>query len=63
MEIWIAKDKCGNVWSYEGKPTLNEKISEFEGTLFAGVCLDSLFPNLTFNNSPQKVKLILTENG
>ena len=56
MELWIARDKDGTLLLFFDEPILNG---------LSWVSLDchpingSLFPEVTFDNSPQKVELKL----
>ena len=59
MKLWIARDRSG-LWLYTTKPLLNPEKNEFESE--DGNILyidDDLFPEITFKNSPQKVKIEL----
>lgn len=66
MELWIARDEIGLLAVYQKMPykrydTFTRKyhwcITSSSGNY---MCLpDSLFPEVTFENSPQKVKLEL----
>jgi hypothetical protein len=59
MKLWIARDKDGSLYLYDSIP---EKIMDmfFERdngkSLFIGV---SIFPEVTFENSPQEVEIKL----
>ena len=60
MELWIARDDYG-LWLYEEKPTKrivnNDKF--FPATLIRYEISPRLFKNVTWENSPQKVKIDL----
>ena len=59
MEFWIARDVSG-LWLYSDKPEFNPDKNEYES--FNGDILvidNSLFPEVTVENSPQKVKIEL----
>lgn len=64
MELWIARDKDGTLWLFSEKPVLDKDYwwyndSDCEGGLGE---LDSYcFPEVTFENSPQKVEFKLIE--
>ena len=61
MELWIARDSYG-LWLYNKKPYQkfilnNDKCFKYEGRKF--LIDDALFPEVTFENSPQKVRIEL----
>lgn len=59
MEFWMARD-VGGLWLYSYKPEFNPDKNEYES--FNGDVLvidNSLFPEVTVENSPQKVKIEL----
>lgn len=58
MKLYIARDKDGMLWLYDGEPWKNEPTGTFHGairliTIYWG------FPEVTWENSPQKVGLKL----
>lgn len=59
MEFWIAREHSG-LWMYLEKPTKYEDTfgcSSANGEVYE---LDSdLFPEITFENSPRKIKIEL----
>lgn len=60
MELWIARDKSGYLLLFESTPI--RKRNAFyclEGHYY--VLLGDLFPEVTFENSPKKVKLELVK--
>ena len=68
MEIWIARGENGFLSLYREKPEIKEiescPIEKYweDSTDSYGSCgdLDSkMFPEITFENSPQKIKLEL----
>ena len=60
MKLWIARDRDFSLWLYTEKPTK-------DGTKFIGIYdqiyhLDhELFPDITFENSPQEVEIKLVK--
>lgn len=59
MKLWIARDKTGELWVFKEKPLLDIYYwydpSSREGSMAE---LDkNLFPEVTFENSPQQVEL------
>lgn len=61
MELWIARDIDGELKLYDRQPiTMNGWFSPIRG--FESLKLsEELFPEVTFENSPQKVELKLIE--
>ena len=59
MKMWIARDKDGGLWLYESEPIRQRE--RFVPTCFEDCkklhC--TLFPEVTFENSPQEVELVL----
>lgn len=60
MELWIARDKNGGLYLHFDKPTTDYGKYYFTSTR-AVVIKRELFPEVTFENSPQKVELKLVE--
>lgn len=60
MKLWIARDKNGALALYTVKPTLWYN-KQYEGTYDSQMIdLDEeLFPEVTFENSPQQVEIKL----
>lgn len=59
MKLWVARDKDGELYLYDAHP---KKNSEFFGCQFGykSMLLDErVFPEVTFENSPQEVELKL----
>lgn len=58
MKFWIARDFTG-LWLYTTKPLLNPDVNKFEDV--DGVALyvygDKMFPEITFENSPQTIEI------
>lgn len=60
MEYWIARDKDKELNLYEEKPIrLNAVFSGGSNSRFIGTLPTSLFPEITWENSPQLVELKL----
>lgn len=63
MELWIARDKNGYLYGYDEIPQKKENYGFFIATnVFNNkqYALDSrLFPEVTWENSPRKVKIEL----
>ena len=61
-KVWVAMDESTKVYLYKTKPTLDKDQGMFLDHNKGYAYLDEkmvkgLFPNLTFKNSPKKVKL------
>ncbi len=55
--LWLARDKNGDLWLYKEKP-LKVQTMFLEGTDSESMqLLGYAYPNVTFENSPQEVKL------
>lgn len=67
MEFWIARDKCNILNGYKSEPIRDENFGCFsstdgediEITMFA----EDWFPEITWENSPQKAEIKLITNG
>lgn len=69
MELWIARDKNGELFIYKMQPYLNKTGVRFvvnkDEPSVVGVFMEldsKLFPEITFENSPQKVEINLVKN-
>ena len=64
MELWIARDLDGTLWFFKEYPIKVEKLfyptTDITGrlTYYHSIPTD-MFPEVTFENSPQKVKIEL----
>ena len=65
MKLWIARDIDGNLYLYDKKPKLSEEIggiwvcSQYDELVKVTVLPSEYFPEVTFENSPQMVELII----
>ena len=58
MELWLARDKSGYLLLFEDAPIKKGNgFYSLEGCYY--VLLGNLFPEVTFENSPKKVKMEL----
>lgn len=58
--LWVARDNDGRLFAYSSKPTFNEE----QGAWYSEYCLflcNNIFPEVTFENSPKRIKLTLME--
>ena len=61
MKLWITRDKAGNVLRlWQGKVVKQGSAEYFNGKLF-GTLNKELFPEITWENSPQEVEFKLIE--
>lgn len=63
MKLWIARNKDNTVVIFQSKPILNNN-QEWDEILNEDFMLipEYLFPEVTFENSPQEVELKLVDN-
>ena len=65
MKLWIARNPDGSLWLHEEKPSLvfDDELRRwyYESGSFLDFYDESLFPEVTFENSPQEVELKLVE--
>ena len=62
MKLWIARNENGSLWLFNRKPFLDEYWVAQGDDAKAYVIDDELFPEVTFENSPQEVELKLVDN-
>ena len=58
MKLWIARDENGGLYLHFAKPTTDYGKCYFTSTR-AVVISRELFPEVTFENSPQQVEIKL----
>lgn len=67
MKLWIARDKNDDLCLYSKRPKLSEEVEGFwvcsqYDTLVEVITLPfKMFPEITFENSPQMVELKLVK--
>lgn len=64
MKLWIARDKDGLIYLYMKKPTLITRYlitRYFDTKYLIGEIDETSFPEVTFENSPQRVELKLVK--
>lgn len=61
MKLWIARDKDGELWLYDTEPIKNEIFFDVEAFAVRVKLRPTLFPEVTFENSPQEVELKLVK--
>lgn len=60
MKMWIARDKSGELWLYQSEPICRNEDESFYPTCFEDCRLcDEDFPEVTFENSPMEVELVI----
>ena len=61
MKLWIARNQDSSLWLHEEKPSLvyDDKLRNwyYEKGSFLDFYDESLFPEVTFENSPMQVEL------
>lgn len=70
MELWIARDKSGVLNLFNDKPEISPYGHNYfccaGGVFYEGeyITIDrTLFPQVTWENSPQRVRIELMEEG
>lgn len=58
--VWVARDEDGSLWIYTAKPT---KAAGMFGCAYGDMFQinDSVYPEITYDNSPVKVKLLFID--
>lgn len=60
MKLWIARDKNGSLWLYNSEPKKEGGIYHNNDGVGDSLFLSqNILPEVTFENSPQEVKLKL----
>lgn len=59
MELWIARDKNNSLHLYEEKPFINHLGVWTDEHINHSHLYSALFPEITYENSPRKVKIEL----
>jgi hypothetical protein len=66
MKLWIARNPDDSLWLHEEKPSLvfDDELRRwyYESGNSLELYNESLFPEVTFENSPQQVELKLISN-
>jgi hypothetical protein len=62
MKLWIARDKIGSLCMFCEKPILKDGTIWYHPYVGVMLLKRNLFPELTFENSPQQVEIKLIEN-
>ena len=59
MKLWIARDESGGLWMFESKPIkVRESFTQQPLSQIYSID-DNLFPEVTFENSPMEVEIVL----
>ena len=62
MELWAARDLSEELILYKEQPSYNNKIKMWVGGgLPIGKLKGSLYPEITFENSPQMIEIKLVK--
>lgn len=61
MKLWIARNDGGTLEIYRRKPTISKVTDKPVWVCgeFIGFILNDIFPEVTFENSPQEVEIKL----
>lgn len=59
MELWIARDADSLLYLYSEEPTLIKKANYFDTKYLIGEIDKTSFQEVTFENSPQRIKIEL----
>jgi hypothetical protein len=59
MELWIGRDRTGILKLYDNKPKFDKRKQEIMSIGGYYEININLFPEVTFENSPRKVKISL----
>lgn len=62
MELWIARDKDGELYIYPDKPYIAGGVFCNDSETFFKISGDA-FPQVTWENSPQRVRIEIMEEG
>ena len=64
MAFWIARDKQGMLALFEDKPTYSHKNGDIWLTADFPFYIDkNKFPDVTFENSPQEVEIVIKKQN
>ncbi len=59
---WIARDKDSTVYIYSDKPDRDDDNESFKSEYtIIGDCENGLFPEVTWKNSPKRIKVIISD--
>lgn len=59
---WIARDKDSTVYIYSDKPKRDDENESFESEYsIIGDCKYDLFPEVSWKNSPKRIKVIISD--
>lgn len=61
MKLWIARDMDGQLFLYRTEPRRCKNMFASTGSIVGIRLLKELFPEVTFENSPQEVELKLVK--
>ena len=64
MELYIARDKCGGLYLYNDEPIKDNNFGVFQAdNAYSEIEINlELHPEVTWENSPQRVELKLIKN-
>ena len=59
--VWVARDVDGSLWIYTTKPVKSDGMFHCSATGDMFQIDDSVYPEITFENSPIRVKLLFID--
>lgn len=59
IQGWVARDEDGHLFMYSTKPERDEALQEWMGRYANFDLRDYLFPDLTWDDDPQEVEIII----
>ena len=59
--VWVARDDDGSLWIYTTKPVKSDGMFHCSATGDMFQIDDSVYPEITYENSPIKVKLLFID--
>jgi hypothetical protein len=62
VEVWLARNKNGKIFAHLAKPSrLVKFFVSSQNIMYLGDDKDNVFPEVTFENSPKKARIILED--
>lgn len=61
MKLWIARDKDGSLYLWRNKPVRQNDEERFMYGGYTGELIQDLYPEVTWENSPQEMELVSKE--
>lgn len=62
MEFWMARDRNGTLGIFKDKPVVRRGVEWCsEGEEYLCITTEDSFPDVTFENSPKRVEIVLVD--